>query len=204
MKVNYDDIHQSLIFKSSKLKELKNQIFMNGVIRIPKPKIDFFAFMVKTIISQQISDKAANSIWKKFCKYFDKNTPKFKNIKNICSLELQLKNIGISNRKIEYILTIYQSMLSKSLNSNLLKNQSENEIKKKLTKLKGIGMWTCDMILIFFLIRPNILPESDLIIKKVKKKICCMEDKEINFNKIFSPNLSILSLHMWKMSKRIL
>jgi len=74
MKVNYDDIHQSLILKSSKFKELKNQIFMNGVIRIPKPKIDFFAFMVKTIISQQISDKAANSIWKKFCKYFDKNT----------------------------------------------------------------------------------------------------------------------------------
>ena len=177
---------------------------MNGVIRIPKPKIDFFAFMVKTIISQQISDKVANSIWKKFCKYFDKNTPKFKNIKNICSLELQLKNIGISNRKIEYVLTLYQSLLSKSLDSNLLKNQSENEIKKKLTKLKGIGMWTCDMILIFFLIRPNILPESDLIIKKVKKKICCIENKEINFNKIFSPNLSILSLHMWKMSKRIL
>ena len=204
MKVNYDDIHQSLILKSSKFKKLKNQIFMNGVIRIPKPKIDFFAFMVKTIISQQISDKAANSIWKKFCKYFDKNTPKFKNIKNICSLELQLKNIGISNRKIEYILSLYQTMLSKSLNSNLLKNQSENEIKKKLTKLKGIGLWTCDMILIFFLIRPNIFPESDLIIKKVKKKICCIENKEINFNKIFSPNLSILSLHMWKMSKRIL
>ena len=58
---------------------------MNGVIRIPKPKIDFFAFMVKTIISQQISDKAANSIWKKFCKYFDKNTPKFKNIKYFLS-----------------------------------------------------------------------------------------------------------------------
>ncbi len=124
--------------------------------------------MVKTIISQQISDKAANSIWKKFCKYFDKNTPKFKNIKSIFSLELQLKNIGISSRKIEYILSLYQTMLSKSLNSNLLKNQSENEI------------------------------------KKVKKKICCIENKEINFNKIFSPNLSILSLHMWKMSKRIL
>ena len=56
MKVNYDDIHQSLILKSSKFKKLKNQIFLNGVIRIPKPKIDFFAFMVKTIISLQISD----------------------------------------------------------------------------------------------------------------------------------------------------
>ena len=204
MKVNYDDIHQSLIIRSSKFKELKNQIFMNGVIRISKPKIDFFSFMIKTIISQQISDNVANSIWKKFCKYFDKNTPKFKNIKNISSLELKLNNIGISKRKIEYILAIYHSILSKSLNSDLLKNQSESEIKKKLIKFKGIGMWTCDMILIFFLMRPNILPENDLIIKKVKKKICCLENKEINFNKIFSPNLSILSLHMWKMSKRIL
>ena len=112
MKVNYDDIHQSLILKSSKFKELKNQIFMNGVIKIPKPKIDFFAFMVKTIISQQISDKAANSIWKKFCKYLIKiktnslpgmKSPlclaTMKNSRKMLKTELAIVYVTTSNKK---------------------------------------------------------------------------------------------------------
>ena len=78
-----------------------------------------------------------------------------------------LKNIGIS--KNEYILNFYNSIVSKSINFNLLKSKNEDEI-KKLTSLKGIGNWTCDMILIFFLLRPNVFPENDLVIEKVKKK----------------------------------
>ena len=110
MKVNYDEIHQSLILKSTKFSELKNQIFLNGIIRLSKPKIDFFHYVVKTIISQQISDKVANSIWKKFCKYFDRNMPHFKKIKDISTLELKLKNIGISKKK-----RIYSYFLSFSI-----------------------------------------------------------------------------------------
>ena len=204
MKINYEDIHRLLIKKSTRYYELKNQISKNGIITLSKPKIDFFSFIVKTIISQQISDKIADSIWKKFCKYFEKNTPKFNKIKNIHSLESNLKKIGISNNKQKYILNVYNSIISKSIDYSLLKKLSEDEIRKQLIKLKGIGIWTCDMILIFFLMRPNILPQNDLIIEKVKKKLCLIENKEINFAQIYSPNLSILSLHLWKMSKRIL
>ena len=53
--------------------ETKKQIYENGIIRLSKPKIDFFSYVVKTIISQQISDNVADSIWQKFCKYFEKN-----------------------------------------------------------------------------------------------------------------------------------
>ena len=60
--------------------------------------------------------------------------------------------------------------MSKSINFNLLKSKNEDEIKKQLTSLKGIGNWTCDMILIFFLLRLNVFPENDLVIEKVKKK----------------------------------
>ena len=204
MRVNYNEIHQSLILKSTKFSELKNQIFLNGIISLSKPKIDFFSYVVKTIISQQISDKAANSIWKKFCKYFDRNMPHFKKIKDISTLELKLKNIGVSKKKKEYILIFYRSVLSKSFNINIFKDLSEKEIKEHLIQIKGIGVWTCDMILIFFLMRLNVFPENDLIIEKVKRKICSLENEEINFTEIFSPHLSILSLHMWKMSKRIL
>ena len=204
MKINYKTIHESLISKSSNYSELKKQIYENGIIRLSKPKIDFFSYVVKTIISQQISDNVADSIWKKFCKYFEKNIPKFQKIKNVNSLKKALKNIGISKKKNEYILNFYSSIISKSINFNLLKSKNEDEIKKQLTSLRGIGNWTCDMILIFFLLRLNVFPENDLVIEKVKKKICLIEKKQINFIKIYSPHLSILSLHMWKMSKRIL
>ena len=63
-----------------------------------------------------------------------------------------LKNIGISKKKNEYILNFYNSIVSKSINFNLLKSKNEDEIKKQLTSLKGIGNWTCDMILIFFFV----------------------------------------------------
>ena len=204
MKINYKTIHESLISKSSNYSELKKQIYENGIIRLSKPKIDFFSYVVKTIISQQISDNVADSIWQKFCKYFEKNIPKLQKIKNVNFLRKTLKNIGISKKKNEYILNFYNSIVSKSINFNLLKAKNEDEIKKQLTSLKGIGNWTCDMILIFFLLRLNVFPENDLVIEKVKKKICLVEKKQINFVKIYSPHLSILSLHMWKMSKRIL
>ena len=60
MKINYEDIHRLLIKKSTRYNELKNQISKNGIITLSKPKIDFFSFIVKTIISQQISDKIAD------------------------------------------------------------------------------------------------------------------------------------------------
>ena len=60
------------------------------------------------------------------------------------------------------------------------------------------------MVMIFFCMNQNILPENDLIVKKTLKKICLEERKKINFKNRFSPYLSIFSIHLWKMSKRIL
>ena len=60
------------------------------------------------------------------------------------------------------------------------------------------------MVLIFYLNRMNIFPTSDLVIKKTTEKLCILENKKIDFINSFSPYLSIFSLHLWKMSKRIL
>ena len=74
MKINYKTIHESLISKSSNYNELKKQIYENGIIRLSKPKIDFFSYVVKTIISQQISDNVADSIWKNSANILKKYT----------------------------------------------------------------------------------------------------------------------------------
>ena len=204
MKINYEEIHNLLIIKSSKIEEVKNQIIKNGVIKINKQKIDLFCFITKTIVSQQISDNVAKLIWNKFCSYFKNDKPSLKKIPNINFLENILLNIGISKRKIAYITNFYNISKSNSFIEEVLKNKSESDFRDQLKKNPGIGSWTCDMTLIFFFQQLNIHPKNDLVIEKVKKRLCEIENKEINFDIIFSPYLSILSLHLWKMSKRVL
>ena len=204
MKIDYEKIHKLLIIKSSKLEEVKYQINKNGVIKITKPKIDLFCFITKTIISQQISDNVAQLIWNKFCAYFENNKPSLRKIPSINFLENILLNIGISQRKITYIKNFYLISKSNLINKGILEKKTESDFKEQLNKNPGIGKWTCDMALIFFFQRLNIYPKNDLVIEKVKKKLCEIEKKKVNFDKIFSPYLSIFSLHLWEMSKRIL
>ena len=150
MKINYEKIHNLLLVKSSRLKKIKYQIRENGVIEIKKPKIDLFCFITKTIISQQISDNVAQIIWNKFCAYFENNKPSLKKTPNIDFLKEILNNIGISQRKITYVLNFYNISKSNLITKKDLEKKSEFDFKEQLKKYPGIGKWTCDMALIFF------------------------------------------------------
>ena len=68
--MSFKKIHQEILNKSSKFRIVKNEIEKNGIIKIQKSRLDLFSFITKTIISQQISDKVAQSLWKKFCFFF--------------------------------------------------------------------------------------------------------------------------------------
>ena len=199
--MNFKKIHQEILKKSSKFSIIKNEIEKNGLIKIQKSRLDLFSFITKTIISQQISDKAAQSLWKKFCNFFKNEYPNKSDITNIYQLNNALRNIGISQKKKSYIKAFYNS---KENLLNELESQSEDKIRNSLIKFSGIGNWTCDMVLIFYLNRMNIFPISDLIIKKTTEKLCILEDKKIDFINSFSPYLSVFSLHLWKMSKRVI
>ena len=199
--MNFKKIHQEILKKSSKFSIIKNEIEKNGLIKIQKSRLDLFSFITKTIISQQISDKAAQSLWKKFCYFFKNKYPNKSDITNIYQLNNALRNIGISKKKKSYIKAFYNS---KENLLNELESQSEDKIRNSLIKFSGIGNWTCDMVLIFYLNRMNIFPISDLIIKKTTEKLCILEDKKIDFINSFSPYLSVFSLHLWKMSKRVI
>ena len=200
--MNFKKIHQEILRKSSKYKIIKREIEKNGIMKIKKSKLDLFTFITKTIISQQISDKVAQSLWKKFCLFFKTEYPNKNNIINKSLLNDALENIGISQKKKNYIKAFYND--SKKNLVDTLKFQDEEKIRTSIIKFPGIGNWTCDMVLIFYLNRTNIFPSSDLVIKKTTEKLCVLEDKRIDFTNSFSPYLSIFSLHLWKMSKRIL
>jgi DNA-3-methyladenine glycosylase II len=200
--MNFKKIHQEILKRSSKYSIIKNEIKKNGIIKIKKSKLDLFAFITKTIISQQISDKVAQSLWKKFCLFLKTEYPSKSDIIDKHQLNNVLENLGISQKKKNYIKAFYDN--SKENLMNLLECQNEEKIRTSLIEFSGIGNWTCDMVLIFYLNRVNIFPTSDLIIKKTTEKLCILENKTIDFTKSFSPYLSVFSLHLWKMSKRVL
>ena len=199
-----EKIHDFLIEKSRKFPFIKNEIRNNGVLKITKQNIDLFSFMVKTIIAQQISNEVAEILWVRLCSQLEKNSISIKSFKNISYLKKILITTKISKSKINYILELYIAMLKQEIDEHILMKNTEDEINSLLLGYKGIGQWTCNMILIFYYKKLNIFPENDLVIKKTLNKLNLLEKKKISFQENYSPYLSIFSLHLWKMSKRIL
>ena len=199
-----EKIHDFLINKSRKFPFIKNEISNNGLLKITKQNTDLFSFMVKTIIAQQISNEVAEMLWERLCSQLEHNSISIKSFKNIRYLKKILIKTKISKSKINYISDLYIAMLKKEIDERMLLKKTEDEINSLLIGYKGIGQWTCNMILIFYYKKLNIFPENDLVIKKTLNKLNLLEKKKISFQENYSPYLSIFSLHLWKMSKRIL
>ncbi len=200
----FKKIHKDLLKKSYEFVSLRSEIKINGVIEIKKSDLDLFCFLFKTIISQQISDKVATSIWERICLKLKVRRLELNDFSNKKKLKTLLEEVKISSLKTNYILGIYNDFEQNKINDDQIKKLDETNIRSLLMQYRGVGSWTCDMVLIFFLGYLNIFPRNDLVIKKVLIKIQKIESQNIDFEKKFSPYLSIFSLHLWKMSKRIL
>lgn len=123
---------------------------------------DGFKCLVKYIIGQQISDKARETIWQRVCTTYGNITPK-----NILILkDEELKQVGLSERKVIYIKTLATAIIDRSIDFNEFHKLTNEEIIKKLTTLKGIGQWTAEMYLIFSLGRENVLSKGDGTIRR--------------------------------------
>ena len=196
-------IHDFILSRTKPYKFFHKQIKKNGVIEIENTDLDFFSFFSKTIISQQISFTVADKIWNDFQNKVDRFDFKGLSDKNKKVIKL-LSELKISSSKKDTILRVNDLILKKELSHDHLNSLSETMLRKKLVRIKGVGPWTSDMMLIFFFKKLNVFPENDLVINKVKSKIEYRENCRINFTDLFKPFLSILSLHFWKLSKRIL
>ena len=199
----FNTIHDYILSKTKPYKFFYREIKKNGIVEIEDTKLDFFLFFSKTIISQQISFVIAEKIWSSIQNKFENSYSESKSDKKKEMIKL-IKELRISNSKKNTILRVHDSILQKELNHDNFYSLSDNILRKKLTKIKGVGLWTADMMLIFYFKRLNVFPENDLIINKVKAKLEHIENCKINFVNLYKPFLSILSIHFWKLSKRIL
>ena len=147
------------------------------------------------IIEQQVSFKAAITIKERFLKIIN-------NLDNLEVLQIHsddLQSIGISYRKVEYIKNVYEYFQKSNFN---FQKSSEDDVIKELTKIRGIGLWTAQMFLIFVLYRINIFSKGDLALMNSLKINYQIDIKNTDHvDKLidkWSPYKTVASLILWK------
>ena len=167
------DIHNRLLDLANKhCRPLETIILDNGVINIQVPNnLDVFDCLAQTVVEQQLSYKAATSIWKKInnsAKELDMKLMDYLSEENTISM----RNDGLSNNKIKAILGARVAVKSGDITLSKISEMDDETYKKTITSLWGFGDWSAEMIAIFYLGKTNIWSEKDLILNKGINQIC--------------------------------
>ena len=187
------------------LKKDKNmQVLINKFGRPDlNPRQDYFQSLLRSIVFQQLSGKAAQTIYERFVNLIPKTS-------NLCPNEVlkldkdEMRKAGLSFRKIDYVRNLADYFNNNSFQNKDVEKMSDQEISKELIQIKGIGQWTVDMFLMFTLNRADILPCKDLGIQKGIMKILNMKNlpskKEMeNCSRKWRPYRTIACWYLWRM-----
>ena len=181
-------LKQSNNNQHTKLYKLLNSIDIISINNQNEGKL--YSFLIKTIVSQQLSTSAARTIWGRVKTVIDSN------IEKDITIEL-LKSAGLSRTKSEYILGILDNQLIKSHSKKTLKDYSFNELSEMLLQIKGIGPWTLGITRMFYIYDEDVWLDGDLGINKAANIF--IPDIDINnIKEIYSPYRTYLSLYLWK------
>ncbi len=158
---------------------------------------DLFSAIVNSIIGQQISSKAHKTVWLRLQAELGEINPD--TVLNAGALKIQ--QLGTTFKKADYILDFAASVKSGKFRLNTLNMLPDNEAMAELMTLKGVGIWTGEMVMLFCLQRPNILSYGDLAIRR---GMCMVYNhKEMNkerferYRRRLSPYCSVASLYFW-------
>tara|TARA_B100000315_G_scaffold230297_1_gene240571 strand:- start:69 stop:716 length:648 start_codon:yes stop_codon:yes gene_type:complete len=185
----------------SRDKNIKTLIDHFGVITL-KPRRNYFKSLVRSIIHQQLSGKAAGTIENRFLELYNGNrypTPE----EVLKTPKEEIQNVGISRMKTEYIQGLAEKIHDGDIRLEELSELSNDEVGNILKPVKGIGQWTVDMFLIFSLNRPDIFPLNDLGIQKGLMLLLGRQKKlgpesMLSHSKKWKPYRTLVSLYLWK------
>lgn len=162
---------------------------------------DLFSDLVEAIINQQLSSKAGETIFNRFKGLFKKES--FPTPVDIASMPDEIiRTCGISFTKITYIKGVCKAVHERTLNLEALRILSDEDVIKELTKLKGIGRWTAEMILMFSLKRMDVFSIGDLGLRTAVSKLYKVDRGDLKkIEKIslqWRPYRTIASRYLWK------
>lgn len=182
--------------KDKKLGEAMDRI---GIIEreiTPDP----FTALISSVVSQQISKKAAQTVWNRLNTLLEEITAE-----NISQASLsEIQSCGMSEKKAGYIKGISDADISGTVDFKTLHTLTDEEVIKKLSSLHGVGVWTAEMLLIFSLNRPDVVSYKDLAICRGMMNLYGLKElpkeKFDRYKKRYSPYGSVASLYLWALS----
>lgn len=161
---------------------------------------DLFAALCRSIIGQQISVKAADTVTTKFLNLVEEITPE--NI--LRRRRTTLQNCGMTMMKADYLRGVAMAARDGEVDFQSLADCDDAEIISHLTALKGVGVWTVEMLLIFSLQRPDVISFGDLAIRRALMKLHGHREltKELftRYRKRYAPYASTASLYLWALA----
>jgi DNA-3-methyladenine glycosylase II len=169
------------------------------------PHREVFSSLLQSIVSQQLSVKAAATIHRRFLELFEDLTPSPQAVLALGAEDLRA--VGLSRQKTGYVQNVAEHFEESKLIDRDWDLLSDEEIIQDLTSIKGVGKWTVEMVLMFTLQRPDVLPVDDLGIQQAFAKLYKLDlnqKKRALFEEMrriaepWSPYRTYASIYLWK------
>jgi DNA-3-methyladenine glycosylase II len=162
---------------------------------------DAYGALLRAIVGQQLSTKAARTIHLRVLDLFGGKTPSPEQL--LEAPEEDLRAAGLSGRKTEYIRDLASHVLAGELELDRLEKLEDEEVIEEIVAVRGLGRWTAEMFLIFHLQRPDVLSGGDLGIRKAIQIEYGLEEipppkKVIEIGERWRPHRSLASLYLWE------
>ena len=164
---------------------------------------DAFTTLARSIVGQQISVKAAQSVWDRFAALVDGDPMRVMPSSVVCMEPTRMREAGLSARKVEYLLDLAQHFETGTVHVRQWQQMDDEAIIEELVAIRGIGRWTAEMFLIFHLMRPNVLPLDDVgLIKGISlnyfsgEPVSRAEAREVG--DAWAPFRSVATWYIWR------
>lgn len=162
---------------------------------------DAYGALLRAIVGQQLSTKAARTIYGRVLDLFDGSTPSPEQL--LEADESDLRGAGLSGRKVEYIRDLASHVIAGELELDRLDQLPDEEVIEEIVAVRGLGVWTAEMFLIFHLERPDVLSGGDLGIRKAVQIEYGLEEmpppaKVLEIGEPWRPHRSLASLYLWE------
>lgn len=166
-----------------------------------RPRRQYFSTLCDSIVSQQLSAKAAETIYARFAALYPRKYPTPQLVKKTSFTDLRA--VGLSQQKVGYIKDLAAGFSDGRIQSRTLAKQTNEEVIATLTSIKGIGRWTAEMFLMFSLNRLDVLPVDDLGIQKAVQRWYGLNErpkptKLLAVGKCWKPYKTIASWYLWQ------
>jgi DNA-3-methyladenine glycosylase II len=166
-----------------------------------RPEVDAYGMLLRSVVGQQLSVKAAATIYGRVLELFGGTTPPPAKLLEV--EPQQLRDVGLSWRKVEYVRDLAAHVISGELELDRLDELADEEVIAEITAVRGFGVWSAQMFLIFFLERPDVLPTGDLGIRRAAQLAYGLAEMpspaELEaISEPWRPHRSLASIYLWE------